>query len=115
MRRGWHAAARPGKARPSMLFKRDGGPSRFWLIREDAPPEPRACRAARPAPAPREEDEPMRRVLLMSGAALMLIAALSSCGKKTQDTATQASSDSLLTANPVEQPQGSVTPQTEYQ
>jgi hypothetical protein len=61
------------------------------------------------------EDHPMRRVLLLSGTALTLIVALIGCSKQTEDSATLASSDSLLSANPVEQPQGSISPSTDYQ
>ena len=55
----------------------------------------------------------MRHILLIGGAALVLIAALSGCAKK--EDVSQTSSDSLLASNPVEQPQGNLTPQTEYQ
>jgi hypothetical protein len=45
----------------------------------------------------------------------MLIAALSACAKKSQEQAAATSNDSLLASNPVEQPQGNLAPQTEYQ
>jgi hypothetical protein len=57
----------------------------------------------------------MRRVLLISGAAVMLFAAIVGCTKKTDSTAMQSTNDSLLAANPVEQPQGTISPQTQYQ
>ena len=55
----------------------------------------------------------MRRVLVALSAAL-LITALAGCGQKTEQAA-ETSSDSLLAANPVETPQGDLTPQSEYQ
>jgi hypothetical protein len=57
----------------------------------------------------------MRRVLLLSGAALLVIAGLWGCARKADQGTTETSSDSLLTSNPVEQPQGNLAPQTEYQ
>ncbi|TMQ49807.1 MAG: hypothetical protein E6K73_09315 [Candidatus Eisenbacteria bacterium] len=57
----------------------------------------------------------MRRVFLLCGAALVLVAALNGCASKKTAEETSTSSDSLLASNPVEQPQGSLTPQTQYQ
>jgi len=57
----------------------------------------------------------MRRILLFFGAALLVTASLAACGKKADETVAQTGSDSLLASNPVEQPQGNMTPQTEYQ
>ncbi len=50
----------------------------------------------------------------LSLAALALLVALSSCARKTE-TATEMSSDSLLSSSPVEQPAGDITPSTDYQ
>ena len=55
----------------------------------------------------------MRRVLVMLGAAL-LIAAMAGCGQKAEQAA-ETSRDSLLAANPVETPQGDITPESQYQ
>jgi hypothetical protein len=55
----------------------------------------------------------MRRMGML-GVALMMALALASCGKKTE-YASETTSDSLLAANPVETPQGNITPQSEYQ
>ena len=57
----------------------------------------------------------MRRIFWFSGVVLMLIAALSGCGMKSQEQAAATSNDSLLASNPVEQPQGNLAPQAEYQ
>ncbi len=57
----------------------------------------------------------MRRVVIVCAIAVSLIAAVSSCSKKADNLASQTSSDSLLASNPVEQPQGNLTPQTQYQ
>jgi hypothetical protein len=54
----------------------------------------------------------MRRVLTVTSAVLLL-ALLAGCGKKAEESA-GTSSDSLLAANPVETPQGDITPQSEY-
>jgi hypothetical protein len=56
----------------------------------------------------------MRRVLLYSTVASLLVVALSACGQKTEQLA-DATSDSLLSSNPVEQPAGDISPQTDYQ
>lgn len=47
-------------------------------------------------------------------ATLVLIAALSGCGQKTEQLA-ETSSDSLLASSPVEQPAGNLSPQADYQ
>lgn len=47
-------------------------------------------------------------------AALALLVALASCARKTE-TATEMTSDSLLSSSPVEQPAGDITPTTDYQ
>ncbi len=54
------------------------------------------------------------RALLLPLAALAAIAILAGCGQKAQQAATTAS-DSLLAQSPVEPPQGSVTPEEQYQ
>ncbi len=54
------------------------------------------------------------RILRVPIAALVIVAALAGCGQKSQQAATTAS-DSLLSQSPVEPPQGSVTPQEQYQ
>jgi hypothetical protein len=54
----------------------------------------------------------MRRITLVL--AVLALAATVGCGKKA-DQAAKTGSDSLLATNPVEQPQGSLTPQTQYQ
>src|SRR5262249_47866335 len=58
----------------------------------------------------------MRRLLTPTATILALVAAatLSGCGAKQTATDSTASSDSLLASNPVEQPSGSITPQSEY-
>lgn len=56
----------------------------------------------------------MRRWILSLSVASLLIAALSACGQKTEQVA-QTSNDSLLSSNPVEQPAGDISPQTDYQ
>lgn len=56
----------------------------------------------------------MRRTHTSIGIALALAVALVGCGQRTEQTSTDAS-DSLLAANPVEPPQGDLTPQTDYQ
>jgi hypothetical protein len=57
----------------------------------------------------------MRRLLTASVTVLALAAALTGCSKKTETATTETSSDSLLATNPVEQPQGNLTPQEQYQ
>jgi outer membrane biosynthesis protein TonB len=57
----------------------------------------------------------MRRAFVWATAALLLIGSLSGCAKKAADQASVASSDSLMASSPVEQPQGNLAPQTEYQ
>jgi hypothetical protein len=57
----------------------------------------------------------MRRAIVMAfGLAIVTVVALGGCGKKGQQ-ATESASDSLLTASPVEQPAGDLTPQGQYQ
>jgi len=53
----------------------------------------------------------MRRLIVLSSAALMLVVALTGCGQKQNTADSTTSSDSLLASNPVEQPSGSITPQ----
>jgi hypothetical protein len=54
----------------------------------------------------------MRRSLVSILAALAVVAALAGCGQKQTATDTSmASSDSMLSSNPVEQPQGNITPE----
>ena len=57
----------------------------------------------------------MRRLLIVSGIVLAFAATLTGCSKKTETATTETSSDSLLATNPVEQPQGNLTPQEQYQ
>ncbi|MBI1799508.1 MAG: hypothetical protein HYR73_07440 [Candidatus Eisenbacteria bacterium] len=54
----------------------------------------------------------MRRLAFVIPAIAILV--LAGCGKKTEQAA-NTGSDSLLATNPVEQPQGNLTPQTQYQ
>ena len=56
----------------------------------------------------------MRRTILASASILALVAALAGCASKTEQ-ASETSSDSLLASNPVEQPAGDISPQTDYQ
>jgi len=56
----------------------------------------------------------MGRTQRSIGIAMALVVALAGCGRKTE-TANTETSDSLLAANPVEPPQGDISPQTEYQ
>jgi hypothetical protein len=56
----------------------------------------------------------MRRLLTASVTVLALAATLTGCSKKTETATTETSSDSLLATNPVEQPQGNLTPQEQY-
>ena len=56
----------------------------------------------------------MRRVLVLCGGVLLVIAALSGCAKH-NDQVAETTSDSLLASNPVEQPQGNLSPQSDYQ
>lgn len=57
----------------------------------------------------------MRRAYTGFGVALLLGAILAGCGQKSSDTTfSDMSADSLLSTNPVEQPQGDLTPQEEY-
>lgn len=55
----------------------------------------------------------MRRMAWMLGITLMVVA-LAGCARKSEQAAA-TSSDSLLSANPVETPQGDITPQAQYQ
>ena len=55
----------------------------------------------------------MRRTHTSIGIALALAVALVGCGQRTEQTSTEA--DSLLAANPVEPPEGDLSPQTDYQ
>ncbi len=57
----------------------------------------------------------MRRNLILTGIVLALAATLTGCAKKTETATTETSSDSLLSSNPVEQPQGNLTPSQTYQ
>jgi hypothetical protein len=54
----------------------------------------------------------MKRLTLV--VATLAIASILGCAKKSEQAST-TSSDSLLSTNPVEQPQGNMTPSTEYQ
>ena len=57
----------------------------------------------------------MRRVLLTLGALLLVTTIVSGCARKqTSMDSTSADSDSLLASNPMEQPSGNITPQTDY-
>ncbi|HTK32715.1 MAG TPA: hypothetical protein VL332_12225 [Candidatus Saccharimonadaceae bacterium] len=56
----------------------------------------------------------MKRSIPIAALAAISLVALISCAKKA-DQAAQTASDSLLSTNPVEQPQGNITPQTNYQ
>jgi hypothetical protein len=59
----------------------------------------------------------MRRFLVLTTATLFTLAAivtLSGCGAKQTANESTASSDSLLASNPVEQPSGSITPQSDF-
>ena len=58
----------------------------------------------------------MRRTLSVFSLALMLGASLIGCAQKTDETVlSDTSTDSLLSTNPIEQPQGDLTPQEQYQ
>ena len=57
----------------------------------------------------------MRRVFLAFAVVLALGAVAIGCAKKSQTASSETSSDSLLATNPVEQPQGNLTPQQQYQ
>jgi hypothetical protein len=55
----------------------------------------------------------MRRLFILSAAAVLALTLLAGCGAKQTATDTTVSSDSLLSSNPVEQPSGSITPTTD--
>jgi hypothetical protein len=55
----------------------------------------------------------MRRFIPLSGTLLLLIA-LAGCAQKTEQTSMEMTTDSLLASNPVETPEGSLAPQTDY-
>jgi len=57
----------------------------------------------------------MRKILIMTCGVVAVAALLAGCGARKSEQAAESSSDSLLASNPVEQPQGSLTPQTQYQ
>ena len=58
----------------------------------------------------------MRRTFSVFSLALLLGASLFGCAQKTDETAlSETTTDSLLSTNPVEQPQGDLTPQEQYQ
>ncbi len=58
----------------------------------------------------------MRRTISVFSLALLLGASLVGCAQKTDETVlSDTSTDSLLSTNPVEQPQGDLTPQEQYQ
>ena len=56
-----------------------------------------------------------RRLFLASVVLLALAIGAVGCAKKTETANTETTSDSLLATNPVEQPQGNLTPQEQYQ
>lgn len=56
----------------------------------------------------------MRRIVLWSCAPVLVVLALAGCAKKQSSVEMASSSDSLLASNPVEQPAGDITPQTQY-
>src|SRR5437879_4724948 len=59
----------------------------------------------------------MRRFYAYTAAALLVVAtivAFTGCGAKQTASDSTASSDSLLASNPVEQPSGSITPQSDF-
>ncbi len=59
----------------------------------------------------------MRRFYALTAATLLAICAianLTGCGAKQTANESTASSDSMLASNPVEQPSGSITPQSDY-
>ena len=57
----------------------------------------------------------MRRTLLWTAALVSIIAVGVGCSGQQQTTSDMTMSDSLLASNPVETPEGSMTPQAEYQ
>lgn len=57
----------------------------------------------------------LRRSLIAIALLLALTSLVAGCGKKADETAGTASSDSLLATNPIEQPQGGIQPQTGVQ
>lgn len=56
----------------------------------------------------------MRRSWLVILTALLVAGVTLGCSKKQTATTTEGGSDSLLSSNPVEQPSGNLTPQTQY-
>lgn len=56
----------------------------------------------------------MRRVILQASVATLLALSLSACARQTEQ-ASETTTDSLLSSNPVEQPAGDISPQTDYQ
>lgn len=58
----------------------------------------------------------MRRTFIGFSASVLLAASLVGCAQKSDEFAiSETSTDSLLSTNPVEQPQGDLTPQEQYQ
>ena len=57
----------------------------------------------------------MRRILLMCAAALLVMGVTAGCAKKSEELTETTTTDSLLASNPVEQPEGNLAPQNEYQ
>lgn len=53
-----------------------------------------------------------RRIAALAASLILVAALASSCGKKNDQQAGGTASDSLLSTNPVEQPQGQIQPQT---
>src|SRR5438552_3594383 len=67
-------------------------------------------------PLGRQNQEVLMRRLFLAFAVVLAVGAVASgCTKKTDTASTETSSDSLLATNPVEQPQGNLTPQEQYQ
>lgn len=56
----------------------------------------------------------MRRSLTTLGVLLTLAASLSACSQSSQQVS-ETTTDSLLSSNPIEQPAGDISPQTDYQ
>lgn len=57
----------------------------------------------------------MRKTMWLTCVILAAVVTIAGCGAKESELAMEASSDSLLAANPTEPAPGSITPQTDYQ